>query len=157
VLLMGTSLVYSWGDAYSWVEQEHVYIPIKEATQYVSEHSALNETTVVLFTGNFFSTDMVKFYLDIYDSGERELWPYPENPADAYKPVLNETFLIERCEASNVKYLLLYEHGNITYFDSDWKSYYIKDRLVLSGRFTFETAFGDQPRRVNIIRFLPNS
>jgi hypothetical protein len=157
VLLMGASLVYSWGDTYSWVEVEHVRIPIKEASQYVSEHSALNEPVVVLFTGNFFSTDMVKFYLDIYDSGERELWPYPENPADAYKPVLNETWLIERCEASNVKYLLLYEHGNITYFDSDWKSYYVLDRLRNSGRFTFETAFGDEPRRVNVIRFLPNS
>ncbi len=157
LLLMGASLVYSWGDAYSWVEQDHVYIPIKEATQYVSAHSALNETTVVLFTGNFFSTEMVKFYFDIHDSGERELWPYPENPADAYKPVLNETWLIERCEASNVKYLLLYEHGNITYFDSDWKSYYVLDRLKNSGRFTFETAFGDYPRQVNIIRFMPNS
>ena len=83
--------------------------------------------------------------------------PYPENPADAYKPVLNETWLIEWCEASNVKYLLLYEHGDINYFDSDWKSYYIKDRLVNSGRFTFETAFGDYPRRIMIIRFMPNS
>jgi len=157
VLLMGTSLVYSWGNAYSWVEQEHAYIPMKEATQYIIENSTLNETTVVLFTGNFFSTDMVKFYLNIHDSGERELWHYPEKAADAYKPALNETWLIERCEASNVKYLLLYEHGDINYFDSDWKSYYVLHRLINSGRFTFETAFGDYPRRVIIIRFMPNS
>jgi hypothetical protein len=157
VLLLGTSLVYSWGDAYSWVAVEHVHIPVEKAAQYVIENSTVNETTVVLFTGNFFSVDMVKFYLDTHDSGERELWPYPETPADAYKPELNETFLIERCEASNVKYLILYEHGNITYFDSDWKSYYVLDRLVLSGRFAFEAAFGDEPRRVSIIRFIPNS
>jgi hypothetical protein len=157
LLLMGASLLYSWGDAYSWVEFEHAYIPIKEAAQYVIENSTLNETTVVLFTGNFFSTDMVKFYLNIQDSGERELWHYPEKPADAYAPDLNETWLIERCEASNVKFLLLYEHGDENYFGSDWKSYYIKDRLVLSGRFTFEAAFGDEPRRMIIIRFMPNS
>ena len=157
VLLMGTLLVYSWRDAYSWVEVEHVHIPIKEASQYVSENSASNEATVVLFTGNFFSTDMVNFYMNIHESGERELWPYPEKAADAYRPELNETWLIERCEASNVKYLLLYEHGDINYFDSDWKSYYVLDRLVLSGRFIFETAFGDYPRRISIIRFMPNS
>jgi 4-amino-4-deoxy-L-arabinose transferase-like glycosyltransferase len=157
VLFLGASFVYSWGDAYSWVEFEHAYIPIEESTQYVIENSTLNETTVILFTDNFFSVDMVKFYLNIHDSGERELWPYPEKPADAYAPDLNETFLIERCEVSNVKYLLLYEHGDINYFGSDWKSYYILDRLVLSGRFTCEAAFGDYPRRVIIIRFIPNS
>jgi len=157
VLLMGVSLVYSWGDAYSWVEYEHAYIPIEEATQYVIENSALNETVAVLFKGNFFSTEMVRFYLIIQYSGERELWSYPEKPADAYAPDLNETFLIERCEASNVKYLLLYEHYDINYFDSDWKSYYVLDRLVLSGRFAFETAFGDEPHRMIIIRFMPNS
>jgi len=156
-LLIGASLVYSWGNTYSWVEQEHAYIPMKEVTQYVSENSALNETVVVLFMGNFFSMDMVKFYLQRYDSGERELWPYPKDAADAYEPVLNETFLIERCEASNVKYLLLYEHGDENYCHSDWKSYYVLDRLVLSGRFTCETAFGDYPRRMVIIRFMPNS
>jgi len=157
VLLMGASLVYSWGDAYSWVEFEHAYIPIKESAQYIIENSTLNESTVVLFTGNFFSVDMVKFYLNIHDSGERELWPYPEDPADAYAPDLNVTWLIERCEASNVKYLLLYEHGGENYFGSDWKSYYVLDRLVLSGRFICETAFGDEPRRMIIIRFMPNS
>jgi len=157
VLLMGASLVYSWGDAYSWVEFEHAYIPIKESAQYIIENSTLNESTVVLFTENFFSVDMVKFYLNIHDSGERELWPYPEDPADAYAPDLNVTWLIERCEASNVKYLLLYEHGDENYFGSDWKSYYVLDRLVLSGRFICETAFGDEPRRMIIIRFMPNS
>ena len=100
---------------------------------------------------------MVNFYLILYDSGDRVLWHYPEKPADAYSPTFNETWLIERCEATNVKFLLLYEHSNKTYLDSYWKAYYVLDRLVLSGRFTFEAVFGTFPRRVIIIRFMPDS
>jgi hypothetical protein len=157
VLVIGTSVVYSWGDAHSWVKYEHNYIAVKETTQYVIENSSLKETTVVLFAENFFSADMVKFYLYLQDSGERELWSYPENPADAYSPSLNVTWLIERCEATNVKFLLLYEHNDENYYDSDWKAYYVLDRLVISGRFIFEAVFGDYPHRVIIIRFMPNS
>jgi hypothetical protein len=157
VLLMGVSLVYSWGDAYSWVDYEHAYVPVKEATQYVIANSTANESTVILFTDNFFSVDMVKFYLLLYHAGDRMLWQYPEKAADAYSPPLNKTWLIERCEATNVKFLLLYEHGNETYFESDWRAYYVLDQLVLSGRFTFEWAFGTFPRRLIIIRFIPDS
>jgi hypothetical protein len=157
VLLIGVSFIYSWGNAHSWVAVEHVYIPIKEATQYVSENSMVNESLVILFTGNYFSTDMVKFYLQIYDPSERVLWPYPDTPADAYKPDLNETFLIESCKATNVKYLLLYEHGDITYFDSDWKSYDVFDRLINSGSFTMETSFGIYPRQITVLGFTPSS
>ncbi len=157
VFLIGASFVNSWGDAYYWVEKDHVYIPLKQACRYVSANSAVNEPVIVLFTGNYFSTDMVKFYLKIYDSGERELWPYPENPADAYKPVFNETLLVEQCEASNVKYLLLYEHGNITYFESDWKSYDVLNMMLDSGSFSKETEFGSYPRRIYIMQFLSTS
>jgi hypothetical protein len=157
VLLIAVSLVYSWGDAYSWVDYEHAYVPVKEATQYVIANSTVNESTVILFTDNYFSTDMVEFYLILYNSGDRVLWQYPDKPADAYTPPLNETWLIERCEATNVKFLLLYEHHNETYFDSTWKAYYVLDQLVLSGRFTFEWAFGTATNRVIIIRFISYS
>jgi hypothetical protein len=157
VFFIGASVVFSLNDAYYWVEKEHVKIPIKEACQYLSENSAVNEPVIVLFTGNFFSTEMVKFYLRLYDSGERELWPYPENPVDAYKPVFNETYLIEQCEGSNVKYLLLYEHGNITYFESTWKSNDVQKMLLDSGSFSKEMEFGSYPRHIYIMRFLLNS
>jgi len=156
VLLIGTSFVYSLGDAYSWVAYEHAYVPVKEATRYVIENSTLDESTVILFTDNFLSDDMVNFYLILYNSSDRVLWSYPEQPADAYSPTLNETWLIERCEATNVKFLLLYEHNNETYFDSDWRAYYVLDRLVLSGKFTFEWVFGTFPHRIIIIRFIPD-
>jgi len=155
VLLIGTSFVYSWGDAHSWVAYEHAYVPVKETTQYMIENSTVNESTVILFTDNYFSDDMVNFYLILYNSSDRTLWDYPEAPADAYSPPLNETWLIEQCEATNVKFLLLYEHRNETYFNSTWRAYYVLDRLVLSGRFKFEWVFGTFPRRVIIIRFIP--
>ncbi len=53
--------------------------------------------------------------------------------------------------------LLLYEHNAEKYFDSEWKPYYVVDRLVFSGRFMFEAVLGTYPRRVIIIRFLSNS
>jgi 4-amino-4-deoxy-L-arabinose transferase-like glycosyltransferase len=157
VLLIAVSFVYSWGDAYSWVDFEHASVPVKEVTQYVIANSTANESTVLLFTDNFFSKNMVEFYLILYNASDRILWQYPEKPADAYSPSLNETWLIERCEATNVKFLLLYEHGNETYLDSTWRAYYILDKLVLSGRFKFEWSFGTFPRRLIIIQFIPDS
>lgn len=157
VLLIGASFVYSWGDAYSWVSYEHAYVPVKETTLYVIENSTIDESTVILFSDNFFSEEMLNFYLILYNSTNRVLWNYPEAPTDAYKPDLNETWLIERCEARNVKFLLLHEHSNETYFNSTWRAYYVLDRLVLSGRYTFEWAFGTFPHRVIIIRFIPDS
>jgi len=158
ILLIASSVVYSLENAYYWVEKDHIHIlPVEEASQYLSENSALNETAVVLFTVNYFNKDMVKFYLQIYEPGERELWNYPEKAVDVYKPVFNQTFLTERCTILNVKYLMLYEHGNITYFQSDWKSYDVLHKMLDSGSFTLERMFGSYPHHIFIIRFLPNS
>jgi 4-amino-4-deoxy-L-arabinose transferase-like glycosyltransferase len=156
VVSIGASIAYSLTNAYTWVEQDHVNIPIKDAAKYVHDNSAVEEDTIVLFTGNYFSTDMVRFYIRLFDTGEREVFPYPQNAIDAYPPPLNETLLSEMCAEDNVKYLLLYEHGNITYYDSDWKSYYVLDRLTSSGNFTVETVFGTYPRRITVLQFTPN-
>jgi hypothetical protein len=154
VVLIGTSFVFGWGDAYSLVSFEHAHVYVKETSQYVIENSTVDESTVVLFPDNFFNEEMVHFYLLLYNSSDRVVWSYPKEPTDAYSPTLNETWLIEQCESKNVKFLLLYEHDNKTYFESDWRAYYVFDRLVLSGRFKFEWAFGTFPRRIIIIRFL---
>jgi 4-amino-4-deoxy-L-arabinose transferase-like glycosyltransferase len=157
VVLIVVSAVYSLENAYYWVEKNHVHIPVKEASQYVSENSAPNETAVVLFPVNYFSPDAVNFYLLTYESGERELWEYPEDPADVYKPVFNEAVLIQQCKTLNAKFLLLYEHGDATYFQSDWKSGDVIDNLLNSGSFTLERMFGSYPHRIFIIRFLTKS
>jgi 4-amino-4-deoxy-L-arabinose transferase-like glycosyltransferase len=157
VLLIAASVLYSLENAYYWVEKEHVNVPVEAASQYVSQNSASNEAAVVLFPVNYFSPDAVKFYLLIYDSGERTLWEYPEDPADVYAPIFDETVLIEQCERLNAKFLLLYENGDKNYFQSDLKSSDALDRLVDSGSFTLKETFGSSPQRVFVIRFLPSS
>ena len=120
MLLVASAVIYSLGNVYYWVEKDHVQVPVKEASQYVSKNSAPNETAVVLFTEKYFNVDMVKFFLLTSEQGERKLWDYPEKrPVDVYKPVFNETEFIEHCKTLDVKFLLLYEHGNMTYFQSD--------------------------------------
>jgi 4-amino-4-deoxy-L-arabinose transferase-like glycosyltransferase len=153
VLLVGTSIIYSSYEVYRWVKIDHVNIPIKEASRYVVERSTLNETIVVLCAGNYFSADMVEFYLLVYNPDQKQPMQYPELPVDAYKPLFNVTWLTESSKAWNVKYLLLFEHGNITFFQSDLTSPDVLEAMLDSGNFIKETEFGSFPRRIFILRF----
>jgi 4-amino-4-deoxy-L-arabinose transferase-like glycosyltransferase len=156
IFMVASSVVYSLGNAYYWIEKDHFQVPIKEASQYVSENSASNKTVAVLFTENYFNVDMVKFFLLTSEQGERELWDYPEKkPVDVYKPIFNEAWLIEQCKVLDVKFLLLYEHGDRTYFQSDWKSYDVLEAMFDSGSFTLEKKFGTYPHQIFVIRYLP--
>jgi 4-amino-4-deoxy-L-arabinose transferase-like glycosyltransferase len=157
VVAVSISIVYSLWEAYVWVEFDHVNIPISEATQYVVERVTLNETIVVLCGGNYFSTDMVEFYLLVSNPDQKQPMQYPELAVDAYKPSFNFTWLIERSEVLDVKYLLLFEHGNITYYESDLRSQDILDTMLDTQRFVVEKDFGTHPRRIYILRFLLNS
>ncbi|PVX25597.1 MAG: hypothetical protein CW691_04150 [Candidatus Bathyarchaeum sp.] len=156
VLLMAASVVYSLENAYYWVEKDNIHIPVQEATQYVSSNLGSNQAAVILFAENYFSPDVVNFYLMTYDSGGKELWYYPEYPVDVYAPVFNETYLIEQCNNLNAKYLFLYEYGDMNYFQSDWTSSDILDKTLTSENFTLEKTFGNYPRRIFVIQFSPN-
>jgi hypothetical protein len=155
VFLVVTSVLYSSLDAYSWVKKDHIYVAAEEASQYVTERSALNETIVVLCAQNLFNVDMLKFYLQIYDSNQRALWQYPEMPVDAYKPVFNVSELIERCEDLHVKYLLLYEYGATkTFYRSELTVHKVLYKLLYNtDRFVLEGWVGDSPRSIVIISF----
>ena len=157
VLLIATSFIYSLMNAYYWVEKEHVQVRVKAASQYLSENSGADEAAVLLFPVNYFSPDAVNFYLLQYDSSQRVLLEYPKDPADVYTPVFNETVLIQQCESLNVKFLLLYENGNKTYYQSDMKAYDFLDLIVDSGSFLLETTFGSSPQQVYVIRYLPDA
>lgn len=157
VVLIAASVIYSLMNAYFWVEKEHVQVPAKAASQYVSENSGVDEAAVLLFPVNYFSPDAVNFYLLQYNSSERVLLEYPKDPADVYTPVFNETVLIQQCKSLNVKFLLLYENGNKTYYQSDMKAYDALDMLVDSGSFMLETTFGSSPQQVYVIRYLPDA
>jgi hypothetical protein len=157
VVAVSVSVVYSSWEAYVWVKFDHVNIPIGEATQYAVERVTVNEKIVVLCAGNYFSADMVEFYLLVSDSNQEQPMQYPELAVDAYKPSFNYTWLIESSEASNVKYLMLFEHGNITYYESDLRSQDVLEAMLDTDRFEVEKEFGTFPRRIYILRFLLNS
>jgi hypothetical protein len=148
------SVLYSSLNAYLWVEKDHFHVPVEEASQYVAKRSASNEAIIVLCASNFFNIDMMRFCLQIYDPNQRALWQYPELPVDAYTPFFNETTLIERSEALDVKYLLLYEYGNVTFFQSEWRAPNVLEVLLDTDRFAKDTEIGTFPRRIFIMRFL---
>ena len=157
VVMIAASVIYSLMNAYYWLEKEHVQVPVKAASLYVSENSGVDEAAVLLFPLNYLSPDAVNFYLLQYDSSERVLLEYPKDPADVYTPVFDETVLIQHCESLNVKFLLLYENGNKTYYNSDMKAYDALDMLVDSGSFMLETTFGSSPQQIYVIQYLPDA
>jgi len=154
VFLVVTSVLYSSRDAYSWVEKDHIGVPVKEASQYVANRSTLNETIVVLCTSNLFNVNIMKFWLQIYGPNQRPLWGYPEKPVDVYIPIFNVTELIERCEALNAKYLLLYEYGYLPFFKSEMTFHDVFVMLLSTDRFVYEEVeFGEPHRRIFVISF----
>jgi 4-amino-4-deoxy-L-arabinose transferase-like glycosyltransferase len=157
VAAVSVSVVYNSWEAYVWVKFDHVNIPVEEATQYVVERVTVNETIVVLCGGNYFSADMVEFYLLMSDPNQEQPMQYPELAVDAYKPSFNFTWLIESSEDLNVKYLLLFEHGDITFYESDLRAHDVLETVLDTDRFVVEKEFGTFPRRIFILRFLSNS
>jgi 4-amino-4-deoxy-L-arabinose transferase-like glycosyltransferase len=143
-------------DAYFWVKKDQVYVPVEEASRYVAEHSELDETVAVLCTGNFFSPDLVKFYLMIYNPDLSPPWAYPDQPVDAFFITFNVTSLIEQSKSLNVKYLMLFDLGNNTFFQSGLTAPQVLDMMLDTNSFIVENYFGTYPRRIFIIRFSPN-
>lgn len=156
-VFVGASLAYSAWEAYLWVEFDHVNIPIDDASKYVVEAVTPDEKIIVLCGGNYFSADMVEYFLLVYDQNQEQPVQYPEYPVDAYKPNFNYTELIETSEATNVKYLMLFEHGNITYYDTDLRYSDVLNDMLDTNRFEIEETMGASPRRIFILRFLSNS
>ncbi len=155
-VLLLISILYSSQVAYLWAKRYHFDVPVGEASRYVAERSEVTETVVVLCIVNFFSVDTVEFYLQLYNPGQRQPLSYPELAVDAYMLPFNVSELIEISEAWGVKYLLLYEHGNNTFFQSELTSQHVLDMLLDSGSFSKEAEFGSFPRRIYVIQFLPN-
>lgn len=164
ILLVSFSILFSIWESYLWLEVEHFNVPVRDACQYVSENSEIDETAVAFFTTNYFSVGMMRFYLELYDSGQRNMLEFPQNAVDVYKPVPNdERFFfslnkaIQRFEATNVKYLLLAEWKEKYYFKTFYDSSDVLENLNVTGHFAIETEFGSFPHRMFIIRFLPSS
>ena len=154
VISLGVSVVYSCWDAYDWIETDRIQIPVADSVEYVVEHTTSNDHLVVLCGDNFFSVDLVEFYLLRSDSNREQPLQYPEKAVDAYEPVFNVTWLIETCDELNSKYLFLFEHGNNTFYESELTSNKVLEIMQETNRFKLEKTFGTAPRRIYVIYFV---
>jgi 4-amino-4-deoxy-L-arabinose transferase-like glycosyltransferase len=157
IVLIAGAIVYSINDAYSGVAFYNIQIDIEGATNYAVNHLNGNESIMVLCPFNFFSQEMVNFYL--WEDGENHIltYQYPVMPVDTYTPNFNITELISECKQNNVKYVFTYEYGGtVPYFNTTLNLQQIYEQLYNSGNFSKisdEATFGSNPRRIFILNF----
>jgi predicted membrane-bound mannosyltransferase len=155
VLVLGAAAFSSW-DAYLWAKAYHVRVPVEEASRYVAEQVGSNGTVAILCATSMFNIDMVKFGMKKHGFDQINLWQYPALPADVYKPNFNVTELIETAERQNITYLMLDEYGNLPYYNSELTYHKVYESLYNSGRFTFDSMFGEPKNRIFILSFTSN-
>jgi len=158
IVLVAGAMAFSINDAYSIAATFNIKIEIEPATVYAMSNMQSNDSIMVLAPFNFFSQDMVKFYL--WKNGNNQIltFQYPALPVDTYTPNFNVTELIELCKQNNVKYLFTYENGGTaTYFNTTLNLQKIYEQLYNSGNFSqisSDATFGANPRRIFILTFI---
>jgi hypothetical protein len=157
-IFIASSMVYSSYETYSMVEASNFTIDIEGATHYALANMTSNESIMLLCPFNFFSQDMVKFYL--WQDGENSIrtYQYPVFAVDGYTPDFNITELIAQCRQYNVKYVFTYEYGGtVPYYNTTLNLQQVYMQLYASGNFSqisSEATFGANPRRIFVLTFL---
>jgi hypothetical protein len=150
-------MAYSINDAYSITSTFNIQIQLEPATVYAMGHMQNNESIMVLAPFNFFSQDMIRFYLAKNGNNQIQTYQYPLLPTDTYTPTFNITELINECKQYNVKYLFTYEQGGtFPYYNTTVNPQQVFEQLYDSGNFSHisnETTFGTNPRRIFILTF----
>jgi 4-amino-4-deoxy-L-arabinose transferase-like glycosyltransferase len=158
VALTAGAIAYSVFDAYSITAFFNIQIELETATVYAMARMQNNQTIMVLAPFNFFSQDMVKFYLWKNGNTQIQTYQYPTLPVDTYTPNFNITELISNCKQNNAKFLFTYEEGGtVPYYNTTLNLQQIYEQLYASGNFseiTQEATFGRNPRRILILTFL---
>jgi len=158
IALTAGAMVYSVYDAYSITAFFNIKIELESATVYAMDRMQNNQTIMVLSPFNFFSQDMVKFYLWKNGNNQIQTYQYPTLPVDTYTPTFNITELISQCKQYNVKFLFTYEEGGtVPYYNTTLNLQQIYEQLYASGNFsqiTQEATFGTNPRRILILTFI---
>ncbi len=157
IVSMAGAMVYSINDAYYGLEKYQIKIDIEGATNYAIKRMTGDEAIMVLCPFNFFSRDMVRFYLWADGDNEILVIQYPRLPVDTYTPSFNITDFIALCKRFNVKFVFTYEHGGtVSYFNTTLNLQQIYMQIYDSGKFTKitpEATFGTNPRRIFILTF----
>jgi hypothetical protein len=157
IAFLAGAMAYSINDTYNWVEVDNIQIDIQAATNYVIANDNGSQAIMVLCPFNFFSQDMVKFYLWEGDHSQIQTYQYPELPVDTYTPTFNITQFISLCRQHNVGYVFTYENGGtVPYFSTTLNLMQIYTQLYSSGNFSKmipQETFGSDPRRIMILNY----
>ena len=137
-------------DAYVWVNQTELNVPIEEAVNWVAPNLSGNQCVAVICPLNRFNQYMVRYYLNVKDSGFdfSRVWQYPAEAVDAYTPTFNVSEFRILCEMNGAKYVLLYEASGTAYFNTDLNSQTILSFLNETSSFRVEKTFGSAPERI---------
>jgi len=146
-------LFVSANDAFYWIEKDTVHIPVDEASQYIIGRLRADEEIMVLCPSGLLSLDVVRFYFGVNGFMEEKFWEYPEKPVDVYTPVFNEAELVEYCESLHIGYLMLYEYGDMKFFQSELTSNSVLEIVLNTGSFSVEKEFGSSPHQIFVLRF----
>jgi hypothetical protein len=145
----------SASDAYS-MSKDQIYMPLQEATNYVASQLKPGENIMVLCAFNLMDERIVWFYLNEKTTVNTQVYQYPANPVDTYRPNFNMTELINECATYKIKYLLVDEFGGAKYhyFGTDISFYDFNQTLMTTDRFTYEpVSFWEAPARIFVLTF----
>lgn len=153
--IVAFSIAFSCADAYAWVSKDAEFnLPINATVNYILPQMNSNDTLLILCPLNIFSSDIIRFYINAAGSGEYRILQYPDYPLDTFTPDFDATELIIICGQFNVKYLLLFEYGEIyPYYNSTLTMLQVKGEIIDSQRFTYEISCGSYPCRIFIFSF----
>ena len=158
VVVVASAMAYSIYDTYSITSYFDVTIQLEPATVYAMNRMQNNQSIMVMCPFNFFSQDMIQFYLTKNGNTQISVYQYPALPVDTYTINFNITELIFLCKQENVKYLFTYENGGTTtYYNSTINLVQLYQQIYASGNFsqwTYDATFGVNPRRIMILTYL---
>ena len=155
VALVAAGFFYSCVNANNWLVQNQFQVPVKQASSFASSNLSQNQSLVVACPVNSFNEYMVWFYTYMKNPSQNysQIWQYPELAADAYPPDFNTSQFSILCQQRDVKYVLIYEFGDLQYFSSTLSQQEVRNDLNQTGQFTLQATFGNQPNRIFVYSY----
>jgi 4-amino-4-deoxy-L-arabinose transferase-like glycosyltransferase len=155
--IVASGVALSCSDAYVWIKQDSINVPVEQTSFYTGNGLAENQTLVVVAAVNHFNKYMVSFCLSTKDANRNfndTCQQYPAAAMDSFAPTFNATELVTMCEANNTKYVLLFEYGHdLPYLQSDLTASKVYEQIDATGNFTLNQTFGTEPNRIFVFEF----
>lgn len=157
IALVAGGVALSCVDAYVWIAQDRIVVPVEQASFYAGDGLGHNETLIVVAAVNYFNKYTVSFYLSTRDSTRDYNYTcqqYPPAAMDSFAPAFSVSELVDTCQEYNTKYVLLFEYGkDLHYFQSELTASKIYNLLNDSGYYTLAETFGTEPNRIFVFEY----